>query len=193
MTPVRAAKAELRKVIRNALSSMSPEQKQSETESLVMKFLSSPEYQNSRIISVYVSTPEEVNTWDIVQDIFKSGSRKCFVPRFDGTGMHMLRVHSFEDYNTLPLNKWNISQPESCDGREEGVSAGLDLILVPGLAFTKDGVRLGRGKGYYDSYIARCLEAGLKPHLLSLSFSCQLCENIPVTDRDRNVDRVILP
>ncbi|KAL5463438.1 hypothetical protein EMCRGX_G032333 [Ephydatia muelleri] len=174
MTPVRAAKAELRKVIRNALSSMSPEQKQSETESLVMKFLMCPALCTFRTF-------------------LKSGSRKCFVPRFDGTGMHMLRVHSFEDYNTLPLNKWNISQPESCDGREEGVSAGLDLILVPGLAFTKDGVRLGRGKGYYDSYIARCLEAGLKPHLLSLSFSCQLCENIPVTDRDRNVDRVILP
>ena len=48
-------------------------------------------------------------------------------------------------------------------------------------------------QGYYDAYIARCLDAGLRPNLVSLSFSCQLCENIPVTDRDRNVDRVILP
>lgn len=192
MTTVRAAKAELRKVIRNALSAMSPEQKQRETESLVKKFLDSPEYQNSRIISVYISTPEEVNTWDIVQDIFRTG-RKCFVPRFDGTSMCMLKVHSLEDYSALPANKWNIRQPENWENREEGISARMDLIVVPGLAFTMAGARLGKGKGYYDTYITKCLEAGLKPHLVSLSFSCQLCESIPVTDRDKNVDRIILP
>lgn len=53
--------------------------------------------------------------------------------------------------------RWKIKQPIEDEPREEALEhpQGLDLVLVPGLAFTRAGERLGRGKGYYDSYLAR--------------------------------------
>ena len=84
--------------------------------------------------------------------------------------MDMLRVHSLEDVDSLPLTSWNIHQPASANGRENPLTsgAGLDLILVPGLGFTEascyhmivilsshdshsiahaqNGLRIGRGK-----------------------------------------------
>ena len=56
----------------------------------------------------------------------------------------------------MPTTKWNIKQPSDDDIREEALeNGGLDLMLVPGMAFTEDGKRLGRGKGYYDTYLAK--------------------------------------
>ena len=71
--------------------------------------------------------------------------------------MDMVRLIDKQDYMDLPLTKWNIKQPAVEDVREEGLDGedGLDLILVPGLAFTKTGARCGRGRGYYDTYLAR--------------------------------------
>jgi 5-formyltetrahydrofolate cyclo-ligase len=50
-----------------------------------------------------------------------------------------------------------VAQPEDAEARENALSdgRGLDLIIVPGLAFTLEGDRLGRGKGYYDTYLER--------------------------------------
>ena len=56
--------------------------------------------------------------------------------------MDMLRLYDMEDYNTLPSTKWNIKQPGDDDNSREDALVnkdGLDLILVPGLAFTSSG------------------------------------------------------
>lgn len=56
--------------------------------------------------------------------MFKN-NKKCFVPRYEGDDMKMLALHSMEDYNTLPLTKWNIKQPESAVGRENALETGI--------------------------------------------------------------------
>ncbi|XP_044166527.1 5-formyltetrahydrofolate cyclo-ligase-like, partial [Acropora millepora] len=72
------------------------------------------------------------------------------------------------------------------------ISGGLDLIVVPGLGFTKHGLRLGRGKGYYDNYIKKCIDnCERKPYLVGLAFSTQICDDLPVTERDMVLDHVI--
>jgi 5-formyltetrahydrofolate cyclo-ligase len=68
----------------------------------------------------------------------------------------------------------------------------LDLIVVPGLGFTRDGWRIGRGKGFYDTYIQRCAdESKRKPQLIALAFSEQIYNEIPVDERDYKVDLVL--
>ncbi|XP_015750247.1 PREDICTED: 5-formyltetrahydrofolate cyclo-ligase-like isoform X3 [Acropora digitifera] len=82
----------------------------------------------------------------MVQDIFQT-KKDCFVPRYIGSNMDMVKLDSMEDFFSLPLTSWNIRQPAEDDEREEALlSGGLDLIVVPGLGFTKHGLRLGRGK-----------------------------------------------
>ena len=71
---------------------------------------------------------------------------------------------------------------------------GLDLILVPGLGFTKAGQRLGRGKGYYDKYLSKVFSTQeSRPVLMGLAFGEQILDTIPVSENDIAVDCVIWP
>ena len=67
-------------------------------------------------------------------------------------------------------------------------AADIDVMVVPGVAFTSVGDRLGRGKGYYDRYMAR---EGFRAQTIGVCYSCQLCDELPVEEHDRRVDRVI--
>ncbi len=63
---------------------------------------------------------------------------------------------------------------------------------MPGLGFTRKGDRLGRGKGYYDTYLEKCNEAmGRIPHTIALSFYEQLCDTIPMSLYDVRIDVVL--
>jgi hypothetical protein len=73
------------------------------------------------------------------------------------------------------------------------IPGGLDLILIPGLGFTLDGDRLGRGKGYYDSYLRKCRDRGFHPKTIALAYKQQICDIIPVTESDMKVDCVLCP
>uniref|UniRef100_UPI000E55E00C 5-formyltetrahydrofolate cyclo-ligase-like n=1 Tax=Urocitellus parryii TaxID=9999 RepID=UPI000E55E00C len=71
-------------------------------------------------------------------------------------------------------------------------TGGLDLIFMPGLGFDKHGNRLGRGKGYYDTYLKRCLQCQeVKPYTLALAFKEQICLQVPVDEHDMKVDEVL--
>ncbi|KAJ3277311.1 hypothetical protein HK104_003409 [Borealophlyctis nickersoniae] len=97
----------------------------------------------------------EVSTADIIHNLFATG-KNCFVPRWDGSEMEMVKLSSLEDYKSLPMNKWNIPGPSHDEARENALDGdGLDLIIVPGLAFDSQGWRMGHGKGYYDRYLQR--------------------------------------
>lgn len=73
------------------------------------------------------------------------------------------------------------------------VSGGLDLILVPGLAFTRSGQRLGRGKGYYDRYLHHYRQlSGVRPVTsVALAFKEQIFDSIPTSEHDVIIDVVL--
>jgi 5-formyltetrahydrofolate cyclo-ligase len=65
-------------------------------------------------------------------------------------------------------------------------------MIVPGVAFTESGHRLGHGRGYYDSYLERCLlHPQGPPFTLGLGFKQQIVSNIPCDDHDVKLDEVI--
>jgi len=113
-----------------------------------------PAFQNSKRVSIYLSTDSEVGTINILKRMFQEG-KEVFVPTYAGREMIMLKLYDFDDYEKLPLTKWNIKQPNADDVHRENpmLTDPLDLILVPGVAFTTDGGRLGHGMGYYDKYL----------------------------------------
>lgn len=63
-----------------------------------------------------------------------------------------------------------------------------DLVLVPGLAFTREGHRLGRGGGFYDRLLAGRAAAAFK---LGICFNFQLRDTLPTEPHDAKVDAVI--
>ena len=84
--------------------------------------------------------------------------------------MDMLALHSKEDYASLKPDSWEIPSlsEDSLNGRENALgghgvdgdgekdwSGGLDLILMPGMAFDEGMGRLGHGRGFYDFFLQR--------------------------------------
>uniref|UniRef100_A0A673JPW7 5-formyltetrahydrofolate cyclo-ligase n=1 Tax=Sinocyclocheilus rhinocerous TaxID=307959 RepID=A0A673JPW7_9TELE len=88
----------------------------------------------------------------------------------------------------LPINLFNECGPKS----DFVFVGGLDLILMPGLGFDKKGNRLGRGKGFYDTYLERCrTHPKVKPYTIALAFKEQLCAEVPVGEHDILIDEVL--
>ncbi|XP_025916426.1 5-formyltetrahydrofolate cyclo-ligase isoform X1 [Apteryx rowi] len=83
-------------------------------------------YQESQRIAIFLSMPDEIQTEEIIKDIFKQG-KECFIPRYKPHSNHMdmLKLSSAEDISSLPLTSWNIHQPSDDDNvREEALSGG---------------------------------------------------------------------
>jgi 5-formyltetrahydrofolate cyclo-ligase len=141
--------------------------------------LNLPEFEEATRISVYLSMPEgEISTADIVKQALRNG-KKVFVPSIQEspksigsrTCMEMLALRSQQDLETLQPDAWGIptlgksslqdrenvlgglGRSEKDDLGKEDVFEGLDLILLPGMAFDQSGGRLGHGKGFYDRFL----------------------------------------
>ncbi|CAG8559047.1 4053_t:CDS:2 [Cetraspora pellucida] len=181
--PVRVLKKTLRKEMSNLLNQIPPEKIEEESNIVTEKVISSQQYQSSTYISVYLSMPKaEISTKSIVYDIFNQG-KICYVPRWDGESMEMVKLESLDDYSSLKLNKWGIQEPDH------------DQIRDTGLAFDLNRNRLGHGKGYYDGYLTKCRQWTKPPLTMALALDSQILKDkdVPVTNHDQQPDFIISP
>lgn len=134
------------------------------------------------VIALFDPLPSEPN----IELLWERGFREFCYPRITGESLEFVAVHMLED---LAPSAWNpnIREPQI---RDEIIVAPseMDLILVPGLAFTRDGCRLGRGGGYYDRLLA-----ARAPHtvVLGVCFDLQIVADLPTEPHDQRVDAVI--
>lgn len=196
---LRAAKAALRGELRKRIASIPHEELSRQSKLVTEKVLEHSRFKSSRRVSLYLSINEEirVQTWGILEQMLEQ-DKECFVPKFypNSHQMTMLKVYSLEDYAKLVADDWTVKPPSEEDlQREDAASTGgLDLMIVPGLGFTKRGHRLGGGKGYYDAYIQNCsLDPHGRPYTISLAFKEQILHSIPCDVHDFMVDEVIYP
>ncbi len=112
-----------------------------------------------------------------------AGKALCF-PRVSKHGLDFFHV---SDLSALVVSRWKLREP-LVDLAKLVPLADIDLILVPGLAFTADGCRLGRGGGYYDRLLA---SSALRAVKLGVCFDVQLLDELPYEPHDQRVDRVI--
>lgn len=164
MTPAEAKKL-LRRQMRKTLAAVSAESIARQSAEILSKVLLLHEYQAAKNVSVFISKEgsAEIDTTPLISAILQSNKR-CFVPICSTeTRMNMVRVYSMEDLNSLPLNTMGIREPISAEGRDtikldndDNEEFALDLIIMPGFAFDKNGWRLGYGRGYYDRFLQRC-------------------------------------
>ncbi|KAK1125974.1 hypothetical protein K0M31_005506 [Melipona bicolor] len=186
MAGIKSAKIALRKEMKDVISQLNTEEKQRQSRIVFEKF------QESKRISLYLSTEDEIDTIQILKYIFDK-KKEVFVPRYKGKEMEMIKLLSMQDYETLPLTKWNIKQPNVNELRQNALeTGGLDLIILPGVAFTANGKRLGHGMGYYDKFLDLCIKTQQKrPHLIAVAFNEQLWQEIPTSENDVILDLVL--
>jgi len=118
--------------------------------------------------------------------------------------MKMMPLINMEELQSFNLTKWNIPEPERelVESREDMTTSGdLDLILLPGCVFDRKANRLGHGKGYYDTFLAKVFQANqekgkARPVLVGLSLDEQLLpegEEVPIDGHDVKLDFIVSP
>ena len=152
------------------------------------KFVSLPEYGAARTVMFYVDVRTEVRTRDYLATAL-THSKKIVVPWCNDRGeLELFWLQSLED---LAIGMYKILEPKlelrNLPDRQVPV-AELDLIMVPGVAFTREGARMGHGKGYYDKLLEH---ARPDAPLVALAFECQLFPEIPTQPHDVFMDKVI--
>ena len=158
-------KAELRKQVLQEMKALSQEQKQAMDRALTERFLKHPFYQEAKVIATYLSFTHEFQTQGLVEQALKDG-KKVLIPKTYPKGRMDFVVY---DPQQLVKTSFGLLEPQ---GDLEVVDASrIDLIHVPGLAFTTKGYRIGYGGGYYDRYLENF--AG---HSLRTIYPCQVQE-----------------
>ena len=138
----------------------------------------------------YVSMPEEVNTHGMIDETIRMG-KTVGVPvvvSARGGGKKELAISQITDRKIqLENGPYGISQPKAAEIKP--IACGdMDLILVPGVAFDKNGNRLGRGKGYYDRFLK---ELPKRAFTIGLCFDFQVVEFIPKLPHDIPVKKLL--
>jgi len=191
----------LRKQLDKLLKTISENELVYQSNEIFKHVISLKEYQECKNISIYLHMPKgEVRTESLLKHALKTG-KNCYVPYIiSNTEMEMVKLNSWEEFLSYPKSKWGYPEPS---GMTEDSTAlkeeGLDLIIVPGMAFDLKGNRLGHGKGYYDRYIERAkqfskLNNKERPYCVSLSLKEQLLDQeIPTNQYDIKPDVIITP
>jgi 5-formyltetrahydrofolate cyclo-ligase len=152
------------------------------------KFVSLPEYARAKTVMFYVDVRTEVRTRDYLSTALTHG-KTIVVPWCNEQGeLELFRLESMDD---LAIGMYKILEPKAelrlLPERQVPVKS-LDLVMVPGVAFTCDGARMGHGKGYYDKLLEH---ARPDAPLVALAFECQLFPEIPTQAHDIFMDQII--
>ena len=173
-------KSELRKQVLHEMKAISQEQKQFIDQALTEQLLQHPFYQEAKVIATYLSFPHEFQTQELIEQALKDG-KKVLIPKTYPKGRMNFVVY---DPQQLVKTSFGLLEPQ---GDLEVVDASqIDLIHVPGLAFTREGYRIGYGGGYYDRYLKH-----FTGHTLSTVYPCQIRDFIP-EDHDIPVQEVLI-
>ena len=174
-------KPELRKAIRIRLAALTPEAKAEKSAALCRAAAHTPEWRDARAVGFFSPMASEPNV-DLLWAVL--GERTVCYPRIHGDDLVFIRVPSREAL--LESERWNLLEPPHRDEHVVPV-AEIDLFFVPGIAFTADGHRMGRGKGYYDRLLAH---PSFRSTAFGVCFAEQLVAHLPMEDHDRPVNRV---
>lgn len=128
-------------------------------------------------ILMYHSLPDELCTHEFLDKW--CGRKKFFLPRVNGADLEILPY----DRSRLSLGAFLIEEPEGVD--TVGMDA-IDLVIVPAVAYDRNGNRVGRGRGYYDRLLR-----GTSAVKVGVAYDFQLFDEVPFDDNDVPVDIVI--
>ena len=146
-----------------------------------------PEYGRARTVMYYVDVRSEVRTRHYLPTALTQG-KKIIVPYCVEGELELFHLQGMDE---LAVGMYKILEPRAelrtrPDKRAE--PGELDLVIVPGVAFDRDGGRTGHGLGYYDKLLHR---ARPNAPLVALAFECQLFPRIPMQAHDIYMDRVV--
>ena len=135
-------------------------------------------YRSAKSIGAYFAIGSEVRTQDILQEILNAG-KELSLPRVEKKDLVFKKISNFSD---LEMGNFSVMQPkERCETVKKH-----DVVLIPAIALTGEGYRLGYGFGYYDRYLHE-----KQSKKIALSYLKQVIKSFPHGDHDVKMDCIV--
>lgn len=174
-------KKELRQKLRALLASITPDQRHARSVKACRLLMDQPEYQRAEVLMVFLSLPTEVDTTSLVLQAWEDRKR-VLAPRV-----------SWDQRRMIPVEIGSLDQDvvQTVTGPPEPIKGVpfpieyIDLVVVPGLGFDLLGNRLGRGRGFYDRFLAM---PEFQATSCALAFEDQVVPTLPIGPNDMQVD-----
>jgi len=172
-------KKELRRLIRERKKNFSPEKAFCDSEKIFNQIESLNQFKQAKVVLAYWSLPDEVITHHFIQKW--AGDKRFVLPIVVGEALELRAFNGVEKLVTS--NSFGILEPKT----EELVDPKtVDFAIIPGVAFDKNGNRLGRGKGFYDRFLKETYA-----FKVAVGYDFQILDEVPVSSFDVPVDMVV--
>ena len=170
-------KLEIRRDIKLRTKALSLQERQEQSCSVIEQLEQIVAQRKPQVVALFAPLPDEIPIGELAQRL------RCRVvmPRVEGDDME------FYDYSLSAMMEGSFGILEPQDTRLCH-AAEIDLMVVPGVAFTASGSRLGRGKGFYDKYLSR---EGFRAYCVGVCYAHQLLEQLPTEPHDKPMDMVV--
>jgi len=181
----RQAKAALRQAILARRDAADVATRSRNSQTITQKLSALPEYRAADIVAAYASFGSELDTSEFLVGILADG-KQLVLPRIN-RAQRILELRQVNDLDAdLVAGVWGIREPaERCPILSPAV---VGFMLVPGVAFTASGARLGYGGGFYDRLLA---SFDRRVARIAAAFELQMVDQLPEGPHDQRVDRVI--
>ncbi|GAA0654259.1 5-formyltetrahydrofolate cyclo-ligase [Streptomyces thermocarboxydovorans] len=188
-----ADKRALRRHIAEARRALTADDVRVAAAALAEQALALPELAQARTVAAYVSVGSEPGTRALLDALHERGVRVLLPALLPDNDLDW-GLYTGEDSlaSVRHGGRMHLFEP---GGAPLGPDAILkaDVVLLPGLAVDRRGMRLGRGGGSYDRVLARLERAGARPSLMVLLYDAEVVEHVPGEPHDRPVHAAVTP
>ncbi|MCK9201860.1 MAG: 5-formyltetrahydrofolate cyclo-ligase [Gallionella sp.] len=181
-------KQSIRKSILSQREQLLPEARATHSADIVERLLQLPEYRDAATVLGYMNFGSEFAS-DLFAARVLADVKRLALPKVN-RHTNQLDLYWVEDFeNQLAPGLWGIREPvvERCE-RLETLNE-VEFALLPGVAFTCEGARLGYGGGFYDKLLAD--DRGRRPVLVAAAFALQIVEQLPQESTDIKVEVIV--
>jgi 5-formyltetrahydrofolate cyclo-ligase len=174
-----------RAMVRERLAAVAPKDRHDKSIRVCRRVEELDAFRHATTVMMYMPLPTEVDVTPLAIRCFQMGATVC-VPKvnWERKDMSAVEVVRFEDQE-MELDEHGIRVPR---GGRMVLPTLIDLIIIPGIAFDAQGNRLGRGRGYYDRFLAKIGRAVPK---IGVCFDEQIVDEVPTGPGDMKVDLVV--
>ncbi len=176
-------KKTLRKRMLTVRRSLSAEERESFSVSIAEKLKLHTPFSKAKSVFAYAAMEDEVQTEAVLKSLLAEG-KTVSIPWI--TGKRTMEAVEVPSWDALQYGEYHILTVKD-ELRAVLSPDEIDCVLVPGVAFSRTGVRLGMGGGYYDSFLPRASKAVR----IALAFHCQVTDALPSFPYDCGVDWII--
>ena len=176
---MQTSKVDLRRRYLKIRRALDPRKREESNRRILKLIRSLPEFVKAKRVLLYCPVKGEPDITPLFGEVLKRGS-KLALPKVTGDDLELLYIDT-----PLCLEEGAYGIPEPYAG-ERAYPGEIDFIAVPGIAFDKEGYRIGFGKGYYDKLLKR-----VSAPKVGVAYSFQVLDRVPRENWDEPVDMIV--